>query len=154
MTESNQSEQAQLTKVTPATWFKVVASIAIIWNLMGVAAFITHVNMTAEDIALLTVQEQKLYQDIPFWATAAYAVAVFTGALGSIGLLMQKIWAQNMLILSLTGVIVQNIHSLIMIDTIKVYGLSIIVMPVIVTVVGIALIKVAITARGNEWLTE
>tara|TARA_B100000795_G_C22720086_1_gene407055 strand:+ start:310 stop:471 length:162 start_codon:yes stop_codon:yes gene_type:complete len=46
--------------------------------------------MTDEAKALLTEAEKALYDNVPIWVTAAFAIAVFGGVLASIALLMRK----------------------------------------------------------------
>ena len=85
----SENEQAPEIVAIPR-WFNVVAILAVIWNLLGVMAFVNHMMMTPEMIAALPIAEQNLYATVPLWATAAFAVAVFAGALGSLALLMKK----------------------------------------------------------------
>lgn len=43
-------------KIKAPTWFWVIAVVALIWNLLGVAAYIMDVTMSAEDIASSTLR--------------------------------------------------------------------------------------------------
>ena len=147
------SEDQANTIQTPK-WFQTVSFVALAWNLMGVFAFISHVMLTPEDIAQMPLAEQALYTDIPSWATNAFGLAVFAGALGSLGLVLKKIWSKNMLIVSLVAVLVHDYHSLIMLDTIGVYGKTILVMPTLVIIISLALIWLSTKAKQNSWLTE
>ena len=64
----------------PSVGFWIIGVIALIWNLMGVFAYITQVNMTDEVIAALPDAERALYENVPAWVTGAFAIAVFGGA--------------------------------------------------------------------------
>jgi hypothetical protein len=46
----------------------------------------------------------------PSWYTAVFALAVFGGAIGCLGLLLRKSWAVLPLMLSLLCVVIQNIY--------------------------------------------
>lgn len=90
-------------------WFLPVAIIALIWNLLGCAAFLYDVMLTPDDVAKMTAAKQAMYAARPMWAVAASAVAVWFGALGCVGLILRKRWSHPLLILSLLGVIGQDI---------------------------------------------
>ena len=90
-------------------WFLPVSILALVWNLMGCAAYLSDAMLTAEDIAAMDATQQALYNSRPAWAVAATAVAVWGGAAGSLALILRKRWAQPLLIASLLGVIVQDI---------------------------------------------
>jgi len=147
MTEQITAEETAFPK-----WFKVTAIVAIIWNLMGVIAFISHITMTPEMLAELSQAEQQLYKNTPAWAMFAFALSVFAGMLGSIALFMKKTSAVILLILSLIGVLVQMFHSFFMIDSIEVYGPGGMVMPIMVIIISIALVFIANKAKVNNWL--
>jgi hypothetical protein len=61
-------------------WFRPLAVVALIWNLLGCAAYLADVTLTAEDVARMTPAQQELYAARPKWAVAATATAVWAGA--------------------------------------------------------------------------
>jgi len=130
MTESN-----QLLK-----WHKPIALLAIVWNLLGVGSYLMHAYMSDEAIAQLPENQQALYVNIPAWYTAAFAIAVFAGAIGSILLLLKKKLASPVLILSLLGIIVQMYYNLFISKSMEVYGPGSMVMPILIILVGIFLV--------------
>ena len=93
----------------PPKWFLPVAIAALLWNLLGCAAYLSDVMLTPEDIAKMTADQQALYAARPSWSVAATAIAVWGGAAGCLGLIMRKRWALPLLIASLAGVIVQDV---------------------------------------------
>ena len=140
------------TKVIPS-WFKIVAIIALIWNLLGVLAFVGQMLITPEMLSALPIAEQELYANTPLWATAAFAIAVFSGAFGSLFLLMRKSLATPLLIFSLVGVLVQNVHSFFISNSIEVYGPGGMIMPVMIILLAIYLIWLAKNAQANGWFS-
>ena len=96
--------------IKPSTGFWVISIIALLWNLMGVAVYFMMMKM---DPALLVETYNQEYADIfaskPAWATGAFAIAVFGGLLGCIGLILRKAWSKLLFIISLVGVIIHNI---------------------------------------------
>ncbi|MEP5612076.1 MAG: hypothetical protein ABJP45_07485 [Cyclobacteriaceae bacterium] len=138
--------------VKPPVWFWIVSGIALIWNGMGVSAYLMQAYMTAEDLAALPEAEQALYVDFPAWATAAFAIAVFAGTLGCLLLLLRKKLAYVVLVLSLVGIIIQMIYNIFIGKAMDVYGPGAIIMPVMVLAVGLGLIRLAKKATTNGWL--
>ncbi|WP_282135870.1 hypothetical protein [Seonamhaeicola maritimus] len=91
----------------PAIWFWIVSVIALIWNGMGVNAYLQQAYNTAGYQEMYTAEQQEIAANMPSWVTAAFAIAVFAGALAAIGLLVRKSWATKLWLLSLIAVIVQ-----------------------------------------------
>ena len=120
--------------------FWIISGIAFAWNLMGVAAYLMHVMMPPEALAEMSEADRALYTSAPSWVTGAYAIAVFGGALGCVGLLLRKTWATPVFIVSLAGILAQMGYSLLVQDTIEVMGIGIIVMPLVIIAIAIYLI--------------
>lgn len=137
----------------PTRWFWILAIAALVWNLLGVMAYVMQVSMTEEALALLPEDQRVLYETIPAWATAAFAIAVFAGAVGCIALLLRKSWATPLLVLSLAGVLVQMFHSFFLSDALEVYGSSGMVMPILVLVIAVWLVGFSRSAAAKGWLT-
>jgi hypothetical protein len=94
---------------TPPKWFLPVAIVALLWNLMGCAAYLADVMLTPADVAKMSAADQLLYAARPAWSVAATAIAVWIGALGCVGLILRKRWALPALITSLIGVLAQDV---------------------------------------------
>jgi len=123
----------------PGVLFWVIAVIALIWNIMGVMAYLAQAFMTDEAKALLPEAEQAMYSDIPAWVTAAFAFAVFGGFLGSLALLLRKKWATSLFLVSLLGIFVQQIYTFFVSDIMTDARAADMVMPLMIVVVGIFL---------------
>lgn len=87
--------------------FWTIGVVALLWNVMGVINFIGQMN--AGTLAAMPESERAIIAGRPAWATGAFALAVFGGALGCLLLLLRKSAAYYLLIASLLGVIVQTI---------------------------------------------
>lgn len=141
------------TSIKPPVWFWVVSVIALLWNLMGVGAFIFDATRTAADLAGMEEGIRSLYENKIWWSTAAYAVAVFGGALACIALLLRKKWAVPLFIASFIGVIVQNIDALFVSNHLDVFGPGGMVMPILVVAGAIALIWFSRKSRDRGWIS-
>ncbi len=90
--------------------FWLIGAVALIWNGMGVINFF--VQMNPDMLAAFRESERAIIEGRPAWATGAFAIAVFGGALGCLLLLLRKSAACYLFIASLLGVIVTMIHTL------------------------------------------
>lgn len=133
-------------------WLKAISIFAIVWNLLGVGAYLMQVFMTDENRALLPEAEQALYSNIPAWYTAAFAIAVFGGFLGSILLFFKKKLAVSLLMLSLIAVFVQMYYNFFISKSMEVYGPGSAIMPVLVILIAIFLVWYARALQANKYL--
>jgi len=85
--------------------FWIISVVALIWNVMGAINF--SMQMNAATVAEMPESYRAIVESRPAWATVAFAVAVFGGALGCLLLLLRKSMAFYLFFASLLGVIVQ-----------------------------------------------
>ena len=98
-------------KVSNAHWsFWAVGIVALIWNVLGVINFFAQMN--PDVLAAYRESERAIVEGRPAWATGAFAIAVFGGALGALLLLLRKSAASYLFMASLFGVILTMIHTL------------------------------------------
>ena len=97
----------------PPIWFWIVSVVALVWNGMGVNAYLQQAYNTEGYQAMYTAEQQAIAEGLPAGVTAAFAIAVFAGALGGIALLLRKKFATSLWILSLIAVICQMGYMLI-----------------------------------------
>lgn len=81
-------------------WFTIVGIVALLWNLVGVCFYLGSVGVLGPPF----VQEGQPVS--PNWVTAAYAIGVFGGTVGSLGLVIHKRWARGILWVSLIALLV------------------------------------------------
>ncbi|MEE9598378.1 MAG: hypothetical protein V3V96_16525 [Acidiferrobacterales bacterium] len=128
--------------------FWAIGAVALIWNVMGVINFF--VQMNPDVLATYRESERAIVEGRPAWATGAFAIAVFGGALGCLLLLLRKSAAYYLLIASLLGVIVTMTHTLgVGIDFGLGEILGIILMPL---VVAAFLIWYSKRAQSKGWI--
>lgn len=137
----------------PTTLFWVIGIMALIWNAMGVMAYISQAYMTDEMKAALPEAERALYENVPSWVTAAFAIAVFGGVLGAILLLMKKKLAKVVFLISLIGIVAQMSYNFFMSKAAEVYGPGGMVMPIMVIIIGVFLLQYAKKSETNGWLS-
>jgi hypothetical protein len=136
----------------PTTTFWIIGGAALVWNLLGLVFYYSHVTMTPEALAGFTDAQQEFFNSTPMWATSAYAIAVNAGVLGSLFLLLRKSWAVPLFGLSLLGILAQNVHAFLLANGLEVWGSSGIALPAIVIVIGVALLMYSRTTKDKGWL--
>ncbi|WP_405605120.1 hypothetical protein [Polaribacter sp. Asnod1-A03] len=124
----------------PATSFWVIGIIALIWNILGVIAYLGQAFMTDKMKAALPEDQQALYENIPLWVTAAFGIAVWGGLLASVLLLMKKAFSKIVFIISLIGIVVQMFYNFFLTKAIEVYGPGGMIMPILILIFGIFLV--------------
>jgi hypothetical protein len=134
----------------PPKWYMPVAIAALLWNLLGCAAYLSDVMLTPEDVAGMSAAQQALYAARPAWSVAATAVAVWAGAAGSLGLIIRKAWAMPLLIASLAGVIAQDVW-LFWLSGSAVETVAL-VLQGLVLLIAIGLVQLARTAAARGWI--
>ena len=116
----------------PANLFWLISTLALIWNLIGVFNYLTQAFMTDEILASLPQDQQLMYQEVPAWVTAAFAVAVFSGTIGAVLMLLKKKIATTFFILSFIGIISQMSYGLLINENTDSYGPMGLLMPLMI----------------------
>lgn len=134
-------------------WFRPVAIVALFWNLLGCVAYLADVTISPERLRAMTAAQQALYAARPSWAVAGTALAVWFGAAGSLGLVMRRKWAVWPLIVSLVGVVVQDLWLFGLSRAAAQAGALAFVVQAMVLIVAIALVVLARKAATHLWLS-
>ncbi|MDO6675575.1 hypothetical protein MK851_05135 [Tenacibaculum sp. 1B UA] len=137
----------------PTTLFWIIGVAALVWNGLGVMSYIGQAYMTDEVKAALPEAERALYENVPTWVTATFAIAVFAGLLGSTFLLMRKKLARPMFLISLIAIIIQMSYNLFMSRATEVYGPGSVIMPIMVIVIGVFLLMYTKKTIAKGWLS-
>ena len=137
----------------PPIWFWILSVLALVWNLFGVFNYLSTKFNQVELLEAMSQAERELFEGIPAWATAAFAIAVFSGTIASIGLLMRKKWAKPLFVVSLIAAVLQFINWLFLQNASEVYGNAAYTMPLIVVVVGVLLIFFSNKSIQKGWIS-
>jgi len=137
----------------PTTTFWIFGGAALVWNLIGLVAYISSVTISPEALAKMTAEAQAFYSGTPKWATAAFALAVNAGVLGSLFLLLRKSWAVPLFVLSLVAVIVQNVDAFVLRNAYGLSGINGVILPALVFIVAVLLLIYSRNVKERGWLT-
>lgn len=136
----------------PKRFFWIIGIIALLWNLMGINQYVQQAYMTNSFKAMFTEEQLQLIADAPAWATAAFAIAVFGGFLGSILLLLRKKSAKIIFIISLIAILVQMYYNFFVIDSFAIYGPGAAVMPTLIIIFALFFIWFSKYSIKKNWI--
>lgn len=94
----------------PNAVFWIIGVLALLWNLMGVAQYLMRAFKVESYTSVLNEEQYALTYSLPAWMTALFAIAVFSGFIGCIALLMRKGIAVKLFILSFITATVQQLY--------------------------------------------
>jgi hypothetical protein len=138
----------------PTRGFWIIAVLALVWNVLGVATYLMQVTTGPEALADLPEAERLLLTNIPAWVTGAYAVGVFGGTLGALGLLLRKGWAVPVFFVSLMAILVQMGHALFLTNMLEVLGPTSAIMPNVIIVIAAFLLWYAHASKQKGLLSN
>ncbi|GGK29396.1 hypothetical protein GCM10007962_24540 [Yeosuana aromativorans] len=141
------------TSSKPPIWFWVVSVIALLWNIMGVNAYLQQAYKSEAFRANFNEQQLAILDATPAWATAAFAIAVFAGALGCIALLLRKKWAKPLFLISFIAVLVQFSHELFMTNASDYYDSFAWIMTISIPIIAALLVKLSKTSIAKNWIS-
>ena len=132
-------------------WFMPVAVLALLWNLLGCFMIWMDATLTPDAVAALPADQQAIHAARETWMVIGSIVAVAAGALGSLGLVLKRRWATPLLVLSVLGLIVQDLGFVMIARTLPIPTAGWI-MQGLVLVIAILLLVMARKAARNGWL--
>jgi hypothetical protein len=122
-------------------WLRIVAALGLIWTCIGVYAYLATVGVVKGGEGMSMAQ-------MPAWVTGAFAVSVFAGLLGCLGLLLLMRWSKLLLLLSFVAVLAQDVWKVALTSA----SGDQLPLTVAVNLVALLLVWVAYSADGKGWL--
>lgn len=121
----------------------VIASAALLWNLVGLALFVQRITMSAAAVSALPPADRAVVDATPAWVLVAFGLAVITGVVGSVGLFLRARWTATAFALSLGALVVQVAGTFAATPAWAAYGAAGLVLPAILLVIAVALWRYA-----------
>jgi hypothetical protein len=125
--------------IKPSTRYWLVVILSLLWYAVGVFNYLAQAYMTDETLVSFPDEVQLYYTNLPAWVTAAFALAVFGGLLGSFGLLLRKKWGSFLFLGSFFAAVAQQFHSFIIQDFIEITNEQAI-MPSLILIIALYMI--------------
>lgn len=137
----------------PNALFWVIGIVALLWNAMGVNAYVQQAYDTDAHRAQYSAEQLQIMENLPVWYTALFAIAVFAGALGCIFMLLRKNMANLLFKLSLIAVLVQTIYNLFINEGKEFYGAFEYSMLISIPIVAIFLVMYSKKSTEKGWIS-
>lgn len=139
--------------VRPPGWYWIVSLLALLWMLVGLMALGMDYMLDEAALAAMPEGQRALYVERPQWVFIVYAVAIFSGLAGAIGLLLRRAWAVGALSLSVFAVVVQFGYVIFAMDAIERVGTAeALTMPGVILGLGVLFLWFASHARKRLWI--
>jgi len=141
-------EEGATQPVVPA-WFWAVAIGALLFEAAGAFLF---ANSLMLDPATLPLDQRAIYDATPQWMTIAWAVAIGTGLIGAIGLIMRRRFAEPALLVSVIAVAIQFSGIFLVKQLRELTPEDHLLVPIVILVIAYAIWQTAKLARRKGWL--
>lgn len=136
------------------TSFWIIGGVFLLWNFFGLMIYYDQVTMSPEILAdNFNAAQQAFLESMPLWATSAYAIAVTAGVIASLLLLVRNALAVPIFVVSLAGVLVQDLNSFVLSDGLAVWGSSALYLPTLVFALCVVEIWYSRSAKAKGWLS-
>lgn len=140
-----------LAKVPRSFW--VISILALAWMVLGVVAWTLDFMLDEQGLAQMSEAQRQLHESRPQWLFAIYAVAIFSGLLGAIGLLLRRRWCIALFALSLLAIVIQFGYTFLGMDAIQLLGAGkALPFPLVIFAIGVALLWFASRAKRLGYL--
>lgn len=127
-----------IAKPAVPTWYWIIGVVLLLWGAMGIFAFYSQLTTPYDQ---MVAEMGKLAADcikgMPTWLWWLYGIAVWSGTLGSLSLLLRRRWAQPLYLVSLIAVVVQFGHSFLIQRIHELMGMSAAIFPAFIIAVAI-----------------
>nr|WP_315459030.1 hypothetical protein [uncultured Sphingorhabdus sp.] len=140
-----------MTAATAPRWITWVGIAFLLWNIVGIGAFISQASMSSADIAALPPVQRDLWASMPGWAWAAYAVAVSLSAIASVGLILRNWWAPLAYAISVIALLIQFSYPFLIAQGAQT-GMDMLAFPMFIVVMGVLQWQLSRAWQRKGWL--
>ena len=137
----------------PPAWYWIVAIFAFLWEATGCYFYLVQVRMGPAELAALPPAEAEAFASMATWQWATFAVAVWIGLTGALGLLLRRRWASLALWVSLIAAAIQYGYVFFATPILERMPASeALPLPIAIVVLGLVLVWFAGFAANKGWL--
>jgi hypothetical protein len=117
----------------------IVGVISLLWNAMGAFDYLASQLKLEFYMSQFTEEQLAYFYEFPAWATSGWAFGVWGALAGSILLLMRRKWAVWAFAISLAGLAISSLYSLVLSEGLAIMGTGAFVFNAVIWVIAIAL---------------
>jgi hypothetical protein len=139
--------------IRPPAWYWIVAGLAFLWEGVGCLAYLMQVRMGPTELAQLPPAQAEAFAGMAAWQWSVFAIAVWIGLVGAIGLLLRRRWASLGLWVSLLAAAIQYGYTFFATPILQRMPASeALPLPIAIILLGIVLVWFAGFAANKGWL--
>lgn len=131
-------------------WYWIAAIAALLFESAGAFLF---ANSLMLDPATLPLDQRTIFEATPQWMTIVWGIAILTGVIGAIGLLIRKRFAETALLVSLIAVAVQFSGIFLVRQLRELTPEEHLIVPVVILLFAYGFWQTAKLARRRGWLS-
>lgn len=131
----------------------IVGVLAVLWSAMGAFDYLATQLQLAAYMGQFSEEQLAYFYGFPKWVVAAWAFGVWGGLAGSIGLLLRKKWAVWAYGVSLAGMAISSVYTLVLTNGAEMMGENASIMTAVIWVFAIFLLVYAIAMKKRGVLT-
>jgi uncharacterized protein with PQ loop repeat len=141
-------------KIVVPTWFWVIATVSLMWNILGCLIFSSEVFAQEAMIESMTGEQKEWVRSTPRWVYVVFAISVSTGVAGSVCLLMRKRLSVPLFTISFAAVLIQMAYTMLIAGGLQVMGPTGAVMPTVVITLAVVWLWFSLLSKGKGWLVS
>jgi hypothetical protein len=100
----------------------IVGVLALLWNAMGAFDYLATKLKLSFYMSNFTQEQLDYFYGFPAWATVGWAFGVWGAVAGTIGLLMRRSWAVWAYAVSLAGMVLNSVYTLVLTNGMDLMG--------------------------------
>ncbi|MEP2688723.1 hypothetical protein [Maribacter dokdonensis] len=138
--------------VNPPKVFWAVAVFALFYSITEILSFLSECFVTDEIYNVLTDDERYIYENRPFWLLIVFGVDVFAGTSASLFLLLRKVMAFKLGLISISATTIQILYFYFYSNISDVVGPTSMQMPLIIFAISFMLLLFIKYSIMKRWL--
>ena len=141
------------TSQKPTTLFWVITTILLLWNLMGVSAFIVDNFFTDALAGTYNEEQMTAINATPIWSKILYGISTIGGLLAAVLLVARKKSAVKVYAISLIAVIIHTIYNIGFAGATELFGVGEgLIFPLIIIILAIFEYWWSRYSASKDWL--
>tara|TARA_R100000789_G_C2990293_1_gene145913 strand:- start:559 stop:990 length:432 start_codon:yes stop_codon:yes gene_type:complete len=109
-------------ELKPRKYFWFIGVLGLIWNFIKALDYLSQVYNSQLNEEHIPYEQMDFITNVPIWASAAFAIAVWFGLAASIFLLARNKVAYTLFVISFIAILIQIIYNAFSINIIDTYG--------------------------------
>lgn len=123
----------------------IVGAVMLLWNAIGAADYVMTQIKYEPYMSQFTAEQLEYFYGFPAWVDAAWAVAVWSGVIGALLLLLRKKQAVPVFAVSLGAMMLTSIHNFLLSGGAALMGTEAVIFSAVIFVIAVWLL---LYARG------